>query len=113
MIPDTIKHGETYDINIEAQDADGVAIVLDDTWQARLRVTREKIGGEVIADVTLAIAAGVATTSLDTGDAEWRAGVYFYDACLTDDEGHDYWTQPVKLTLEARNTPASTPAPAP
>ena len=104
MKTDSITWGETYDISVEARDADGVAIVLDETYQAGCRVTA-KLGGEAIIDVPVAIVGGKITASIDTGDAPWTAGTYYYDVRTTDPDGHDYWTEPVKLTLKNRNTP--------
>lgn len=107
METDTIKHGETYDLNITAEDADGVAITLDGTWEAACRVTKNKIGGVVIAEPALTFSLGAAVGSIDTRDAEWEPGTYFYDVRLTDPDGNDFWTEPVKLKVEARNTPDS------
>jgi hypothetical protein len=53
----------------------------------------------------MTIAAGVATTTIDTGNAEFCYGTYYYDIRLTDADGHDYWTSPVRLILANRNTP--------
>ena len=106
MTADTITWGETYDISLAAQDAVGAAITLDGTWSAACRITKNKVGGEVIANPAMTIAAGVATCQIDTGDAGWAAGVFYYDIRLTDADGNDYWTAPIKLTLTNRNTPA-------
>ena len=107
MITDTIVWGETYDISIAAADADGVAIVLDETWTLACRVTSLRVGGTLVAEPTVTIAAGVGTASIDTGDDEWEAGNYYYDIRLTDPDGNDYWTEPVNLQLDNRNTPSS------
>jgi len=111
MNTDAIKHGETYGISVAAQDADGVAIALDGTWQAACRITRDRIGGPVIAEPAMTIAGGAASCELDTGDAEWSPGTYYYDIRLTDPAGNDFWTAAVKLKLLDRNAPASIPAP--
>lgn len=108
MITDAIKHGETYDISITAKDETGAAITLDETWQAACRITRGSIGGNIVAEPAMSIADGKAGCTLDTGDEEWSPGTYYYDVRLTDPDGNDYWTEPVKLKLLDRNSPAST-----
>ena len=105
MQTDSIKWGETYDIEASAQDADGNPMVLDGTWQAALRITKSTVGGTLLLDPAMTITDGKAVCSLDTGDAPWRAGTYVYDIRLTDPDGHDQWSEPVKLILENRNTP--------
>ena len=110
MTTDTIKHGETYDISVTAQDGNGDAVTIDGTWEAACRITADKVGGTVIAEPTMSIADNAASCTLDTGDAEWSPGTFFYDIRFTDPDGNDYWTDPVKLKILDRNTPASTPA---
>ena len=105
MVTDTITHGETYDIQATAQDAAGDAITLDGTWSAACRITKNKIDGIIILEPTMTIAAGTASTSIDTGDAEWSPGSYYYDIRITDSDGNDQWSEPVNLILESRNTP--------
>ena len=107
MTTDEIKLGETYDISISAQDSDGAAITMDGTWLAACAFTSDHVGGTVMAEPTMTIAAGVATASIDTGAAIWSVGDYFYDIRLTDPDGNDYWTDPIKLEIQTRNTPAS------
>jgi hypothetical protein len=102
---DEIVWGETYDISISAQDTGGNSITLDGTWSAACRITEDHVGGDIVLNPTMTIAAGVATTSIDTGNAEFLSGVYYYDIRLTDAAGHDYWTSPVRLILANRNTP--------
>lgn len=104
---DSIVWGETYDLSVAAKDADGVDITLDGTWSAACRITKDRVGGEVILNPAMTIADGVATCAIDTGGAEFEAGNYFYDVRLTDSAGNDYWSAPVKLTLNNRNTPSS------
>jgi hypothetical protein len=111
METDTIKWGETYDIQAACQDADGVAVPLTIDWQAACRITRERVGGAVVATPVMTISGGVATCQIDTGDTGWEPGVYIYDIRLTDPDGHDYWGEPVRLTLENRNALASTEVP--
>lgn len=107
MAEDTIVHGETYGISVSIQDVDGDPLTLDGTWSAACRVTRNKVGSASIVEPVMVIADNAATTELDTGDEPWMPGVYYYDIRLTDPDGHDYWTEPVKLTLSDRNAPAS------
>jgi len=105
MTTDTITWGENYDISATAADADGVAIVIDGTWSAALRVTKTSVGGPIIAEPTMTIAAGAATCAIDTGDAPWKPGVFYYDIRFTDPDGNDFWSEQVELTLTNRNTP--------
>jgi len=107
MITDTIVWGETYDLSIAAQDANEDPITLDGTWSVACRITSGQVGGTLVLEPTLTIAAGVATGSIDTGDSEWSPGDYYYDVRLTDPDGDDYWTEPVHLKILNRNTPAS------
>lgn len=107
MQSDSIIHGETYDIAVQIQDDDGAPVVIDNTWQAACRITRQAIGGPVTAEPVMTIAAGAASCTLDTGAAEWAATTYYYDIRITDPDGNDYWTEPVRLTIQKRNTPAS------
>ena len=107
MQTDTIVHGETYDISVAAQDENDDPIVLDGTWSAACRITKGSIGGTILMEPVMTIAAGVATTSLDTGDPEWSPIIYYFDIRLTDAAGDDFWTEPIQLTLTPRNTIAS------
>lgn len=107
MTSDTIKHGEAYDVSITAKDAAGVVLDMDGTWEAMLRITRGQIGGPVVATLEMTIADSAASVAIDTRAAIWSPGVYIYDVRLTDPEGYDYWSQPVQLFVETRNTPAS------
>lgn len=108
MTTDAIKLGETYDLSIAAQDADGVAIELDGTWSVACRICTRRVGGPLFLDVALVIAGGVATGSIDTGDSPWLVGNYHFDVRFTDQDGNDYWSEPWLLQVQARNTPAST-----
>jgi hypothetical protein len=112
MTTDTISWGETYDIALTAQDSDGAAVAIDATWAAACRITKDRIGGTIIAEPAMSIAGGQASCTLDTGDEGWGPGVYYYDIRLTDPDGNDYWTATIKLKLLDRNAPAS-PAPIP
>ena len=104
MQTDSITWGETYDIRVQTKDLSGDAIVMDETYQAACRVTRQ-VGGESILDPAMVLDGGAFITSIDTGDAPWKPGTYFYDIRITDPEGNDYWSEPVRLTLRNRNTP--------
>ena len=107
MLTDTIIHGETYTLTCSASDADGAAVTLDGTWTAACRVCSGKVGGTTVVDVTMTIAAGVATGTLDT-EAELEAGKkYYLDVRFTDAAANDYWSAPWVLKVSARNTPAS------
>ncbi len=109
MLTDTIKWGETYDISAQPVDADGEALVLDGTWSAAVRFVRgEYVGGEEVVSPEMTIAEGAATCTIDTGETAWSPGSYVYDTRFTDPDGNDYWSEPVLLVLENRNTPAST-----
>lgn len=104
---DTIYWGETYEISIAAQDASEASIPLDNTWQAACAISSGRVGGPIVAEPTMTIAAGVATATIDTGEAEWSAGEFYYDIRITNPDGEDFWTDPVKLRILNRNTPAS------
>ncbi len=104
---DTIKWGETYDIEATARDDDGNDITLDETWDIAMRVTQRVIGGALIAEPELTITGGKAVCTIDTGKPPWRVGVYVYDIRFTDPDGNDQWSEPVTLTLESRNTPST------
>lgn len=102
---DSATWGETYDLEAQAKDVDGVAIVMDGTWSAACRFTKARVNGETVLAEAMTIADGVATLEVDTGAAAFdEPGVYFYDIRLTDADGNDYWSEPVKLTLKNRNT---------
>ena len=108
MTTDKLTWGETYDISITPQDADGNPVEMDETWQAACRVCKgSRPGGQTFLEPTMTIADGVASCSLDTGDEGWSATAYTYDIRVTDPDGNDYWTETIQLVLEKRNTPAS------
>lgn len=106
MKTDSITWGETYDIEVSVNDENGDPITLDGTYQAACRIAKT-IGGAAIAEPPMTIADGKATATIDTGDAEYTARTYYYDVRITDPDGADYWSEPVKLTLVNRTTPAS------
>lgn len=104
MQSDSITWGETYDISVQAKDGDGVPITLTESYQVACRVTLQ-IGGNPIVDPLVSIVGGLAKASIDTGDEPWRPGTYYYDLRITDPDGNDFWSEPVMLTLNNRNTP--------
>lgn len=101
---DTIKQGETYNWSISAKDENGNPIVIPGTWTAVLRVTKAHIDGPTVITLNLNLTPG-ASNAVDTED--WKPGIYFYDVRFTDNTGNDFWSDPVKLVVEARNAPAS------
>lgn len=104
MATDSIVWGETYDISVTAKDANGDAIAIDGTWEAAIRIVRDRIGGPEIESGAMTIADNAATYSIDTGKAPWTADTYVYDIRLTDPDGNDYWCEPIELTLSDRVT---------
>lgn len=113
MTEDTVKLGAAIGLVIEAMDAGGAAIPMSSEWTVAARVTRDRVGGPVVADVTLSIVDGQAVGAIDTGAEGWRPGVYYWDACLREPDGYLTWTEPVRLTVQNRNTPAPTPIESP
>ena len=105
MTTDQIKLGETYDLSISGQDADGAAVDFPAGWSAACRVCEGRLNGDVVEDVTLTLAGGVFTGSIDTGSGDYSAGVYYYDVRFTDDAGNDFWSEPVRLMIGNRQTP--------
>ena len=104
----TRKLGETIPIIGGARNAAGADIFMDGTWSAACRITRDRIGGTVVAEPAMAISGGQAVTQIDTREAGWTVGTYFYDIRITNPDGDDFWTDPIKLKLEPRNAVAST-----
>ena len=107
ILKDTITWGQSYDLNVAAQDTGGNPVTMTGAWSAYYRVTKDKIGGAIVAEGAMTIAAGTASATIDTAATGWAPGDYFYDCRVTDPDGYDDWTQPVKLTLEPRNSPPS------
>lgn len=105
MIEESITWGETYELEIEALDFAGEPIAINENWQIASRFTRGRVGGQVVAEPELTVASGKPRLSIDTGDDAWKPGIYYYDIRLTNPEGDDQWTSPVKLNLATRNTP--------
>jgi len=106
MQTDTIKWGETYDLAVQAKDADGNALDLTG-WLAAVRFVSARVGGGAVAEPEMTIAGDTASCSIDTGAEGWAPGPYRYDVRFTDPDGNDYWSEPVKLILQNRDTPAS------
>lgn len=104
MITDEIAYGESYDIEVSGAGADDLAVTLDETWGARFRVLTEDVTGDEIAAGEMTIADGVATTTIDTGDAPWVPGTYYYDVRLTDPDGHEYVSDTVKMVVNGTQT---------
>lgn len=104
---DTIKWGETYEINATVSDANGDAITLDGTWSAVCVVTKGGVGNKVFFEPAVSIVGGAVVGEIDTGAEIWAAGTYYYDVRVTDSDGNDIWSDPVQLELETRNSPPS------
>ena len=107
MLADSIVHGETYAISVTALDPDGVAVTLEGGWSAACRVCSGSVGGPTVADVTMTIASGTATGSLDTAAALEHGKKYYLDVRFTDPAGNDYWSAPWVLRVKNHNTPHS------
>ena len=105
MQTERIKRGETFSFSAAFEDAAGDAVVIDGTWSVALRICKDGVGGEVAVDVPVTIADGVASVSFDTETLE--PGTYYYDMRVTDPDGNDEWSAPVKITIEQTNTPYS------
>ncbi len=105
MTSDTIAYGETYDLSVTVKDSDGDAITLDGTYSASYRFTNScKTGGTEIAAGSMTISDGVATASIDTGDAGWSPGIYFYDVRITDPDGNEYVSETIQLVISVTQT---------
>lgn len=107
FLTDRIAYGESYDLEVEARDTDGEAVILDGTWSAAYRFCKSEINGTEVQAGPMNIVGGKARADIDTGDAPFEVGVFWWDVRLTDPDGNDYWSQPVRLILENRNALAS------
>lgn len=107
---DTIKLGETYKLVTEALDDNDQPIVMDNSWKAAFRFTRRALGGREVAKGDMTIVDGSATASVATTGEVWKVGLYVYDVRLTDPEGNHFWSNPIQLMVEDRNT-ETPPAP--
>ena len=101
-----IHHGETLTLTADAVDDAGAEVTIGAGWQAACAI-KSAYAGTPVLTATMPIASGVASLSIDTGDAEWAPGAYRYDIRLTDPDGHDYWIDTQELVLVARITGAS------
>ena len=107
----TIYLGSIYTVSISGLLA-GVAVAMDETWSAAMRVTTGGIGGTTFLDVELTLAAGKYTAAIDTAESPWVAGTYFYDVRITPPGGSPVWGAQTRLTLKPVNSPAEDdPAP--
>jgi hypothetical protein len=102
-LEDCAVWGEVYEMTLELQDADSVQVPMDETWSLSCGVSRKFHGTDLVAEPVMTIADGVASGEIDTAEDGWEPGVYFYDFRLTDPDGKDIWTAPVRLTLQDRN----------
>lgn len=101
-----IHHGETLTLTAAAVDDAGAEVIIGAGWQAACAI-KSAYAGTPVLTATMPIASGVASLSIDTGDAEWAPGAYRYDIRITDPDGHDYWIDTQELVLVARITGAS------
>ena len=101
-----IHHGETLTLTAAAVDDAGAEVIIGAGWQAACAI-KSAYAGTPVLTATMPIASGVASLSIDTGDAEWAPGAYRYDIRLTDPAGNDYWIDTQELVLVARITGAS------
>lgn len=107
QLTDTISWGETYDIQVTITDTEGNLFPLDETWSGSCRVCEDYINGPLVLEPVMTIENEAVVGSIDTGDEPFRNGVYFYDVRVTDSDGNDYWSFPVKLIIEPRSAPKS------
>lgn len=103
MTTTEIYWGETLIISGDPTTPGGSPIVLDETWSADCVITKNRIGGEVVARPVMAIMDGVPTTTIDTGDQVWTHGVYYFDIRVTDPAGNDHWSDPGRIVMKNRN----------
>lgn len=110
METDSITWGALYTFQASGSSAlDGsVPFLFDETWSAAARVCTEQVGGPTFADYPLTLTPeGGFSATVDTSEAPWTEGEYYYDIRITDASGVDYWSQPIKLILTPRCTPPS------
>lgn len=99
--------GVKITLTANAKTADGTPVEMTSDWSAACRVTKGEIGGEVVANPTMTISGTKALGVIDTSEAGWEPGLYYYDFRITDDLGTDSWSNPVSLLLKNRNSPSS------
>lgn len=102
----TITWGEQIDLSITAVDENGDPIVLDGTYSAACQFARSP-GGRGFIQPPVSISDGAVQVDVDTRDEVWVPGVYYFDVRITDAGGVDYWSEPIKVVLDPRITPAS------
>ena len=103
-ITDEITWGEPYDLSVQVKDQDDNILTMDETWLAAIRITEDRIGGDIVLESDMVIANGVATKTINTADDPWHYGTCYYDIRVTDPDGYDWWTEPIRLILSNRNT---------
>jgi hypothetical protein len=76
-------------------------------FSAYYKITKGKLNGQVLAEGPMDYVADTNRfeKEIDTSGANWEVGIYYYDIRITDDNDNDYWSEPVKLTLQDRNSP--------
>lgn len=102
------KLGEKLSVTASAQDADGNAISLDETYDAYLSVCKDKVGGDEVFNSTMTISGGTATVEIDTNLSTFSEGVFYFDVLIIDSESDRDWTDSIQLILEPRNTKVPT-----
>lgn len=108
MLQDFIKLGETYTISADGLDEAGLPFLIPSDWEIRALMRSGSFDGPIVADLPLPIVDGIARVSIDTGNAPFAVGIYFYDVRCTDADGNDFWNDIVKLTINTRLTQPST-----
>lgn len=99
--------GVVINLTATVKTSAGVAVPMDSNWSAACRVTKDRIGGTVIANPVMTISGATATGTIDTSESIWEPGVYYYDFRITDNAGRKFWSNPVRLLLKNRNAPSS------
>ena len=89
----TVRRGETYRLDITAQDENSDDVSLDG-WS--FASTVRKIGNGGVVQHEFAFGSGT-TASVDTGT--WDIGNYAYDVRLTDPDGAEYYSDKTVIKL--------------
>jgi hypothetical protein len=104
----TLNRGETLGILATPRDAEGVAIILDETWAVASTIASAS-KPDVSADLSPTITAeGKISIQRDT--AALPAGIYHADIRITNPGDTETWTEKIRITL---NEPVTKPAPRP